>query len=99
MPSVCGVMSTRTGPTSMPAISPPWTAAPMATARSGSISLWTGRPSRSSSSSWTSGVRVAPPTRTTLSIWLACSLASARAPGRGRSASSSSSGRIRSSYS
>ena len=69
-------MSTRIGPTSMPAISPPWTAAPMATARSGSISLWTGRPSRSSSSWWTSGVRVAPPTRTTLSIWLACTLPS-----------------------
>ncbi len=48
----------------------------MATARSGSISQWTGRPSRSSSSLWTSGVRVAPPTRTTLSIWLACTLPS-----------------------
>ena len=29
MPSVCGVMSTRIGPTSMPAINPPCTAAPM----------------------------------------------------------------------
>ena len=76
MPRVCGVMSTRTGPTSTPAIRPPWTAAPIATARSGSISACTGRPSRSWSRRWTSGVRVAPPTSTTLSIWLACSLAS-----------------------
>ena len=77
MPRVCGVMSTRTGPTSTPAIRPPWTAAPIATARSGSISAWTGRPRRSWSRRWTSGVRVAPPTRTTLSIWFAWSLASA----------------------
>ena len=68
MPSVCGVMSTRTGPTSMPLIRPPCTAAPMATHRSGSTSVCSSRPSRRSSRRWTSGVRLAPPTRITLSI-------------------------------
>ena len=98
MPRVCGVMSTRTGPTSAPAIKAPWTAAPIATARSGSISECTGRPSRSDSRRWTIGVRVAPPTRSTLSIWLAWSFASARARSRQASVRASR-GPMSSSYS
>ena len=98
MPSVWGVMSTRIGPTSMPAISPPWTAAPMATARSGSISA-VHRPAQPLFQQLCiSGVRVAPPTSTTLSIWLACTLASVRASSRQVSVFKRS-GRIMSSYS
>ena len=68
MPSECGVMSTSTAPTSAPAMMAAWIAAPMATHRSGLTSWWAGWPSRSSSSWLTSGVRVLPPTSTTLSI-------------------------------
>ena len=51
-----------------PFSTPAWTAAPMATTSSGLTPLWGSLPVSDWTSSWTAGMRVEPPTRTTWSM-------------------------------
>ena len=68
MPSESGVTSSSSTSFTSPASTPPWTAAPMATTSSGFTPLWGSLPKYSRTISWTRGMRVEPPTRTTSSI-------------------------------
>ena len=79
MPSDSGVTSSSSTSCTSPASTPPWIAAPMATTSSGLTPLCGSLPNILVTSSCTLGMRVEPPTSTTSSISLGCSLASFRA--------------------
>ena len=77
MPSVSGVTSSKSTSLTSPASTPACTAAPTATTSSGLTDLLGSLPAVSlRTSSWIMGMRVAPPTSTTSSSWLADNLAS-----------------------
>ena len=79
IPSDNGVTSSKTISLTSPVNTPPWIAAPMATASSG-LTSWDGFcPNSFSTNSWTHGIRVDPPTKITLSISFLSSLASFKA--------------------
>ena len=79
MPSDSGVTSSSSTSLTSPDSTPPWIAAPMATASSGLTSLRGSRPKKFLTASWTLGIRVWPPTRMTSSISLTFRPASAMA--------------------
>ncbi len=100
MPRDSGVTSSSSTPFTSPASTPPCTAAPTATTSSGFTLLLGSRPKMDLTSSWTLGVRVEPPTRTTSSISWWLSLASLTAFSQGirsfwRMGSSIASNRLR----
>ena len=61
-----GVTSSSRMPSTSPASTPPWTAAPSATTSSGFTDMLGCLPVMVLTSSWTAGIRVEPPTRSTL---------------------------------
>ena len=68
MPRVSGVTSSSSTSLTSPASTPAWIAAPMATTSSG-LTPWCGSlPVSSLTLSWTAGIRLMPPTRTTWSM-------------------------------
>ena len=80
MPSVSGVTSSRSTSLTSPARTPAWMAAPTATTSSGLTPRCGSLPVSSLTFSWTAGMRVMPPTRTTWSTSLTpLSLASSSA--------------------
>ena len=83
MPSDSGVTSRRRTSLTSPFSTPAWTAAPMATTSSGLTPLWGSLPVICWTSSWTAGIRVDPPTRTTWSMSDLVSPASAMACSNG----------------
>ena len=68
MPRVSGVTSSSSTSLTSPASTPAWIAAPIATTSSGLTPLCGSLPVSSLTFSWTIGIRVMPPTRTTWSI-------------------------------
>ena len=68
MPRVSGVTSSSSTSLTSPASTPAWIAAPIATTSSGLTPLCGSLPVSSLTFSWTAGMRVMPPTRTTWSI-------------------------------
>ena len=68
MPRVSGVTSSSRTSLTSPASTPAWIAAPIATTSSGLTPLCGSLPVSSLTFSWTAGIRVMPPTRTTWSI-------------------------------
>ncbi len=68
MPRESGVTSSRTMSSTSPASTPPWMAAPSATASSGLTFFFGSWPVSSSTCSATWGIRVEPPTRMTSSM-------------------------------
>ena len=79
MPSERGVTSSRRTSLTSPFKTPAWIAAPTATTSSGLTPRCGSLPISSETFSWTAGMRVMPPTRTTWSIAAASSPASTRA--------------------
>src|SRR5207248_824675 len=67
MPSESGVTSSRSTSLTSPRSTPAWMAAPTATTSSGFTPLCGSLPTISLTFSWTAGIRVMPPTRTTWS--------------------------------
>ena len=79
IPSDNGVTSSKTISLTSPERTPPWIAAPKATASSGLIE-WSGSfPAHSLTAFWTAGIRVEPPFKITLSISLTLKPASLNA--------------------
>ena len=68
IPRVRGVTSRRRTSFTSPAITPPWIAAPSATASSGLTERLGSLPKKSFTTCWTLGIRVIPPTRITSAI-------------------------------
>ena len=68
MPRLSGVTSSSRTSFTSPFSTPACTAAPMATTSSGLTPLWGSLPVSDCTSSWTAGIRVDPPTRTTWSM-------------------------------
>ena len=68
MPSDSGVTSSSSTSLTSPCSTPAWIAAPMATTSSGLTPLCGSLPNNCFTTSWTFGMRVMPPTRTTSSI-------------------------------
>src|SRR5882724_434918 len=75
-PSDSGVTSSSTTSLTSPARTPPWMAAPTATTSSGFTPLCASLPKSCLTCSWTFGMRVCPPTRTTSSMSAAVTPAS-----------------------
>ena len=67
-PSDSGVTSSSRIPSTSPASTPPWTAAPMATTSSGFTDMFGSLPVSFFTMSCTAGMRVEPPTRMTSSM-------------------------------
>ncbi len=79
IPKESGVTSSKTTSFTSPCKTPPWTAAPMATASSGLTERLPSFPKSSLTTSWTFGMRLEPPTKRTSSILSAVMPASAKA--------------------